>query len=111
MSNRDKAARIIAVTSSRCLAFEPEECGACYNNLEKGLYLAKRFADAGLLMPDLPDTKECYGTVMNDWVLVNDDGALQIRYGVDDDPLTTTEARELALCLLAAADYVEKEEE
>ena len=70
---------------------------------------------AGLLMPDLPEP---------DSVKLNGDvkyfvgTGKQVRYDKDsevvqvmvDSPPTLSEARELALSLLAAADYAEKEQ-
>lgn len=100
MSTIDEAARVIRDLSD----VDGETIGYMHAH-----NIAKALADAGLLMPDLPEMKERYGTVQNDWVRVDDDGALWIRYGVDDSPLTPTEAHALALSLLAADNYAEGE--
>lgn len=96
MSTIDKAAQVIADHNADGVCNEPE----C---------IAGDLARAGLLAPDLPEMKERYGTVQNDWVRVDDDGASWIRYGVDDTPLDPGEARKLGLALLAAAKHAEDE--
>lgn len=70
----------------------------------------------GLLMPDLPDPDAAKLNGDVEYLVCNE---VQVRQDADDDHvqvyskhlLTTNEARRLALALLAAADYTEKEQD
>lgn len=66
---------------------------------------------AGLLMPDLPEP-ELYGELaeFGDEEVTAARGTSKVRIYIDDSRMSSESARELALMLLAAADYAEKEE-
>ena len=108
----DHAARVIAVAQSECHSSEPEVCGACYNHLVEGRWLAKRLADTGLLAPDLPeptitpcgDTTWAAGTVYFD----ETEQSIGIELPGRLRGLEAYAAREIGRGLLAAADYQEK---
>lgn len=133
MSNQEKTARIIATAQSECHSFEPEVCGACYNHLVEGKWLAKRLADAALLAPDLPtphiftpDTDpEWAQNYLEEWEWLPDAQIystqstfyLNVKDGNTDGGfefsqeewlnMSPAQLREIAAILLAAADYAE----
>lgn len=82
---------------------------------ETRYYLAHRLADAGLLAPDLPEPTSS-GWVVNTKLVrevtlgVGAKVAL-LPHGIEfqETHITPTEARELALALLAAANHAEKD--
>lgn len=61
-------------------------------------------AAAGLLAPDLPEPDD--GEWEVGWAVISVDG-MNISPLIDNDELTPDETRDLALALLAAADYAE----
>lgn len=114
MSAQEKAARIIATAQSECHYFEPELCGACYNHLVEGKWLAKRLADAALLAPDLPEPQQHGGELV--WPLADPDGWAvtatddYVRLSDERGAIITVNrklARDLGHALTAAADYSE----
>ena len=89
---------------------------SCYGrNLHPGQVssIVRGLNDAGLLMPDLPepDAVKLNGDVkylVCDGVQVRQDAESDHVHVYSKSLLSTTEARRLAMALLAAADYAEK---
>jgi len=107
MSNLEKA--------SRCL-----QDWADVRGVEMDMYhAARRLLEADLLAPDLPEPEarhlEEVGTDILAWKSDHIEvGVYKNRIAMDDPPkpaMAPFEARELALMLLAAADYAEKEQD
>ena len=71
---------------------------------------AKELHDQGLLMPDLPEPK-LYGELaeFGDEEVFAACGTSKVRIYIDDARMSSESARELALMLLAAANYAETE--
>lgn len=67
---------------------------------------------AGLLMPDLPEP-EPYGELaeFGDEKVIAAQGSSKVSLYIDDTRMGSESARELALMILAAADYAEKEQD
>lgn len=75
--------------------------------------IAQALADAGLLMPDLPepDMRRVSGTSF--WCegdLYAHRGSRKVRLQVEDSRMSSDEARAIAFGLLAAADHAEQEQ-
>ena len=69
---------------------------------------AKELHDQGLLMPDLPEPNP-YGELaeFGDEKVIAARGTSKVRIYIDDARMSSESARELALMLLAAANYAE----
>lgn len=101
MSDLEKAAQVV---------YE-----SCYGrNLHPGQVssIVRGLNDAGLLAPDLPEP-EIYEELaeFGDEEVLAARGAGKVRLYIDDPRMSSESARELALMLLTAADYAEKEQD
>ena len=101
MSNFEKAAQVV---------YE-----SCYGrNLNPGQVssIVRGLDDAGLLMPGLPEP-EPYGELaqFGDEKVITGRRTSTVGLYIDDSQMSSESARELALMLLAAAEYAEKEQD
>lgn len=112
MSNQDKAARIVGKTLSRWdMDGRPDIPGGI------DALIAKELADAGLLMPDLPEPDKNSSTGTSVWwekgtlgVTVYPGGEIGMMIEWDEEArYTAATAQAQALVLLAAAEHAEEE--
>lgn len=114
MSNVDEAAWIVDETMSR---WDMEGRPAIPGGI--GLHLTHVLANAGLLMPDLPEPVEKFTSSDASWMLTgkaavdswrDEGGPVVALMAGRGRHLTPAEARQLAYILLAAANHAEEEE-
>lgn len=114
MSNIDKAAETILPYTGDC-----DECirlGACLDCVREAKDAALDLNEAGLLVPDFPEPDECPIHIpVPGWQLGSYDAYASASAGcvwITDEhgseyPVPPSEAREIALRILAAAQYAE----
>lgn len=115
MRSIDKAARIVGKTMSRWdMEGRPDIPGGI------DLHLTHVLANAGLLMPDLPEPVEKFTNGDASWMLTgkaavdswrDEGGPVVVLMAGRGRHLIPAEARSLAYILLAAANHAEKENE
>lgn len=100
MSNFDRAVKALI------------DVGEYIDHLEASTAYVAALEAAGLLMPDLPEPKP-YDELaeFGDEEVMAARGTGKVRIYIDDSRMSSKSARELALMLLAAADYAEKEQD
>ena len=99
MSNFDRAVKTL------------NDVGEYIDYLEGNIAYVTALEAAGLLMPDLPEPEihEELAEFGDEEVLAAR-GTGKVRLYIDDPRMSSESARELALMLLAACDYAEKEQ-
>lgn len=103
MSNLEKAVELIGSYFDAHIPHNEANYGADEE-------LAQALKDTGLLAPDLPEP-ELYGELaeFGDEEVFAARGTSKVRIYIDDARMSSESARELALMLLAAANYAETE--